>query len=284
MYDCFGRSMTANRQMKRGTLHVHYRSNQSAWGVRHKVKRMRISAPAADHMAVSAIQNFLTGRAELRALLTDLGRSAAELRSACHKAAIASRRLEAISGDQLRSVIRGLVSRVEVSRERIKLVTRALEFEQLLNWDFIGQFRCRTEDTGRAPTHILDVPCAGTIRLERRLRLPIMPRDARSKRISKGLRKLIADARSAWALVEADRGSTPAQLASKCNMSVTHFMRVLRVNYLAPDILTAMMDGTQPAELTRRTVIDANLPLDWELQRKLFGFPELPPLRAAETY
>jgi site-specific DNA recombinase len=56
------------------------------------------------------------------------------------------------------------------------------------------------------------------------------------------------------------------------------------VNYLAPDILTAMMDGTQPPELTRRTLIDANLPLDWALQRKLFGFPEQPPMRSAETY
>jgi hypothetical protein len=67
-------------------------------------------------------------------------------------------------------------------------------------------------------------------------------------------------------------------------MSLSRFMRVLRVNYLAPDILTAMMDGTQPPELTRRTLIDANLPLDWTLQRKLFGFPEQPPMRSAETY
>lgn len=284
IYDCFGRSMTANRLMKRGKLHVHYRSNQTAWGVRHRVKRMRISAPEADRIAVSAIQNFLTGRTELRALLTDLGRSTSELRSACHKAPIASRRLEATSSDQLRSVVHGLVSRVEISRERVKLVTRALEFEQLLNWDFVGIFRRRTEDTDRSPSHVLDIPCADTIRLERLFRLPIIACEARTKRINKGLRRLVSEARSAWALVEAHRGSPPSQLALNCNMSLSRFMRVLRVNYLAPDILTAMMDGTQPPELTRRTLIDANLPLDWALQRKLFGFPEQPPMRSAETY
>jgi hypothetical protein len=284
IYDCFGRSMTANRQLRRGKLHAHYRSNQTAWGIRHRVKRLRISAAQADRLAVSAVQRFLDDRARLRALLTDLGLRASEVRSACHKASVASRRLEAISLDQLRSVFRGLLDRVEVSRDGMKLVTRRLEFEQLLEWDFIGLFRRRTEDTERGATLILDIPCAEAIRLERLLRLPIAPVDGDGRHINNNLRKLISDARSAWAAVEANRGLPLKELASTCNMSISRFMRVLRVNYLAPDILTAIMDGSQPRELTRRMLIDANLPLDWQLQRKLFGFEEQPPLRTVENY
>ena len=284
IFDCFGRSMTPNRLVKRGKLHVHYRSNQNAWGVRHRIKRMRVSASEADAIAVSAIQNILDGRHELRSLLTDLGRPAAELRRACGKAGIASRRLEGIGRDQLRSVIQAIVSRVEVSRERIKLVTRPLELEQLLNWDFVGLFRRRTEDTDHYRAHVIDIPCAGTIRLERLLRLPIAARDAHRDGTNKSLRKLISDARVAWEMVEANRASSPSELAFRCSMTLSRFMRVLRVNYLAPDILTSIMDGTQPAGLTRRMVIDANLPLDWTLQRKLFGFPEQPPLRSTESY
>ena len=284
MYDCFGRSMTANRLAKRGKIHVHYRSNQSAWGVRHHVKRMRVSAPETDRMVVSAIQNFLTGREELRGLLTDLGRSARELRAACQKAATVSRRLETVSRDQLRSVLHGLISRVEVSRERIKLVTRPLEFEELVDWNFVGLFRRRTEDTDRGSAYVIDIACAGAVRLERLLRLPIVARDARARRINKGLRKLVSDAREAWAVVESNRECPTADLARRCNMSVTHFMRILRMNYLAPDIVTAIIDGSQPRELTRRLLLDANLPLDWTLQRKLFGFAEQPPIRGAERY
>jgi hypothetical protein len=59
-------------------------------------------------------------------------------------------------------------------------------------------------------------------------------------------------------------------------------MRLLRLNYLAPDIITAIMDGAQPRELTRRELLDANLPLDWALQRKMFGFEEQPPMRTTE--
>jgi hypothetical protein len=243
---------------------------------------MGIRAPEVDRIVVSAIQDFLSTRDHLRALLTDIGRSASELRSACHRAPIASRRLDAISPDQLRSVVQGLISHVEVSRERIKLVTRAMEIEQLLNWDFVGLFRRRTEDTGTSSVHVIDIACAGAVRLERQLRLPIEAADMRSKRVNKGLRKLVSDARSAWAMVEARRESCPADLARECNMSISHFMRLLRVNYLAPDIITAILDGTQPAGLTRRGLLDASLPLDWALQRKLFGFREKPPMRSSE--
>jgi len=49
---------------------------------------------------------------------------------------------------------------------------------------------------------------------------------------------------------------------------------VLRLNYLAPDIILSILDGTHPAGLTRTRLVQANLPMDWALQRKLLGFPE----------
>ncbi len=61
-------------------------------------------------------------------------------------------------------------------------------------------------------------------------------------------------------------------------------MKLLRLNYLAPDIVTSILDGTQPGNLTRRTLLDANLPTDWPMQRKLFGIPEQPPLQTSERY
>ncbi len=283
VYDCFGRSMTANRLFRSGKLHVHYRSNQNSWGVRHRVKRMSVRSADTERLVVSALQNLLCDREQLRSMLLDLGRHGAELSAACRKGAIASRRLEGLSREQLRSVLHGVVIRIEVARERIKVVTRALEYEHLLDWDFVGHFRRQTEDTARAPTHLIDIPCAGAIRLERRVRLPIVERKSQTYRINKRLRELISDARSAWTLIEDNRQLAPKEIARRCNVSLSYLMRLLRLNYLAPDIVTSIMDGAQPRELTRRALIDANLPLDWALQRKLFGFPEQPPMRTTES-
>ena len=282
IYDCFGRSMTANRQFRSGKLRVFYRSNQTDWGARHGVKRMAAKSVDTEQLVVSALQNLLCDRERLRSILLDLGRYGPELKVASRKGPIASRRLEALTRDQLRSVLHGLIIRIEVSRERIKVVTRALEYEHLLDWDSVGLFRRRTEDTAHSSTHLIDIPCAGAIRLERFVRLPIVERKSQMYRINKQLRKLISDARDAWELIASNRHLSPQQIAQRSNMSLTYLMRLVRMNYLAPDIVTSIMDGAQPRDLTRRRLMEANLPLDWALQRKLFGFPEQPPMRTCE--
>ena len=55
-------------------------------------------------------------------------------------------------------------------------------------------------------------------------------------------------------------------------MSANYLSRLLRLNYLAPDIQAAILDGTQPPSLTLRGLIYSALPLDWDLQRQILGF------------
>ncbi len=45
---------------------------------------------------------------------------------------------------------------------------------------------------------------------------------------------------------------------------------------LAPDIIRTILDGTHPAEFTSETLkLNLPLPIDWNEQRKLLGFPQL---------
>jgi hypothetical protein len=47
----------------------------------------------------------------------------------------------------------------------------------------------------------------------------------------------------------------------------------MRLAFLAPDIKTAILDGTQPIELTAEQLIKLEaFPADWDDQRRLFGF------------
>lgn len=55
--------------------------------------------------------------------------------------------------------------------------------------------------------------------------------------------------------------------------SKAHQQQLLRISWLAPDIVAAIADGRQPVTLTGRRLLRAtNIPLCWEAQRKLFGF------------
>ncbi|QTD57202.1 recombinase family protein [Parasphingorhabdus cellanae] len=67
-------------------------------------------------------------------------------------------------------------------------------------------------------------------------------------------------------------------LGNKPNSAIAHYSRrylgqLVRISWLAPDIIAAIMDGTQPSELTGRKLTRVNsIPLDWPSQRKMFGF------------
>lgn len=52
-----------------------------------------------------------------------------------------------------------------------------------------------------------------------------------------------------------------------------HLRNLARLSFLAPDIITAIVRGSQPVSLTgRRLLRSGAIPLDWTEQRALFGF------------
>ena len=65
--------------------------------------------------------------------------------------------------------------------------------------------------------------------------------------------------------------SKPDPLTS--DYSPLHRNRLARLSYLAPDIVSAIIEGRQPPSLSgRRLLRAADLPLDWQGQRALLGF------------
>lgn len=56
-------------------------------------------------------------------------------------------------------------------------------------------------------------------------------------------------------------------------MGAPYAARLMRLNYLAPEIVTAILKGQQPATLTAtKLMADTRLPLAWAVQRKAIGF------------
>ncbi len=70
---------------------------------------------------------------------------------------------------------------------------------------------------------------------------------------------------------EAVTTETPDPIVSSYNKR--HLWQLLRLNWLAPDIVTAIVEGRQPRALTgRRLLRAADVPLSWAEQRRYFGF------------
>ena len=82
------------------------------------------------------------------------------------------------------------------------------------------------------------------------------------------LLKLVTHAQAAQQSVLAGKPDTIVSSYSK-----RHLWQLLRLSWLAPDIVAAIAQGRQPAILTgRRLLRAANVPLSWEEQRRFFGF------------
>ena len=101
---------------------------------------------------------------------------------------------------------------------------------------------------------------------ERKLALP--PDGKCAAKSNPILLKLLAQAHAAQRMVL--KGTNEPSVA---HYGKRHFWQLLRISWLAPDIVSAIVDGNQPASLTgRRLLRAAALPLDWTKQRQFLGF------------
>ena len=61
-------------------------------------------------------------------------------------------------------------------------------------------------------------------------------------------------------------------LAKREGLSREYVGKVLRMTYLAPDIVTAIVDGVYPKTLSLRKILESEIPLLWSQQRLKYGF------------
>jgi len=150
----------------------------------------------------------------------------------------------------VRAAVLRLIRRIEVCEERV--IIQLAEGE-----------------AGEAA--ILEAPSA-KIRAGRETKLVIPGSDAEADAHRDG--KLVAMLAKAHSI--RDRilaGESVADIAATERSSPSRIGRYARLGLLAPDIVTAAIEGMQPASMTRTSIWEAtSIPVDWEGQRRLLGF------------
>jgi site-specific DNA recombinase len=88
-----------------------------------------------------------------------------------------------------------------------------------------------------------------------------------------GLVRLLVRASVVRDRLLADRSMTLEEIAKAESVVPSYATRLFRLTLLAPDIVSAILCGRHPPELTaRRLMDDTRLPLDWNEQRRRLGF------------
>lgn len=85
--------------------------------------------------------------------------------------------------------------------------------------------------------------------------------------------KLIVNAYRARAALFSGKHGSVRDAAEALGYDRDYYAVLLRLSYLAPDIVAAILDGRQPPRLNRQRLARVSgLPVDWQAQRDMLGF------------
>ena len=90
----------------------------------------------------------------------------------------------------------------------------------------------------------------------------------------RSLTRLLAQAHRYRDLALRGDGRSMGELAREAGVTPSYFTRVLRVGFLSPTLVRAVLDGRQPRGLFARRLIQElpGLPKDWAWQESALGF------------
>ena len=84
----------------------------------------------------------------------------------------------------------------------------------------------------------------------------------------------IVKAHDWFAKLQSQEVTSVHDLSQRLNMNRRYISRLLRLAFLAPDIVESILEGTQPKSLSLYDLIKP-IPVDWDAQRKALGFTAL---------
>lgn len=207
----------------------------------------RFQQGALDEQVISGICDLLGDEHGLRRLAGDA--DAGLLRALFAKAHTTKMQLQTHGASK---ILRSLVVAIRIQQKymEVDLDPSALELPEQPAW------------------HInIQLPTKRPFR-EARLRIDA---EAAADRSTGDLLELVADAQETQRLVLASPELSLNQLAKREGRCRTQLARLLRLSWMSPKIIDAIAQGSQPKGLTRRSLLNSDMPIDWAEQERLFG-------------
>jgi site-specific DNA recombinase len=269
VHDAAGERLTPTHANKNGTRYRYYVSQSLiTQGRTGSGRGRRIPAGDLEHLIENRILAFLQDPAAMFRSVEPFTPGVNERRTLVQRAAHLAARWPGLAPPAKRAMLQRLLARIDVQRETVEIAIRPGAIPVIVDPAF---------DPARTPsgeaetaTTILSVPA----RLKRagiETKLVIANDDARLEP-DRSMLRLLARAQRFHSMIMRGEEKTMADLAGEAGVSPSYFTRVLRLSFLAPEIVKAIMDDRHPAELTaKRLSLHIRLPSGWPDQIALLG-------------
>jgi site-specific DNA recombinase len=254
LFDEAGGRLTPSHALKHGKRYRYYVSRDLVTGITKEAHRgWRLPAAQIENVIAVEAAAMLADRSGIAAALEKAGSPPDRLSAALDRADEWHRRLlgEADRAEALAAVI----YRVELRRAGLHLTISLAALT-----------------AGLAAELTRDIP----LQFKRRgveMRVVVENRGASPAKADPILLKELARAHRCFQALLTHRVGSAAELAAQEGVDDRYISSVLPLAFLAPEIVEAIIRGTQPADLTATKLVRRiDLPLDWQAQKQALGF------------
>ena len=261
--------MTPSHAVKKGVRYRYYVSRILVTGGHNKESGQRIPATHIKSLVTGRIRAWLADPVAVLNALQCCGVDVAAQKRLLGEAAQVAASLVEVDAEQLRAILRAVVTKVQVRPDRVDLTFNQMGVAFWLNAkDQPQPVHAAGDDRERCLT-VLTMP----VRLKR---AGMRGLDwwsmgwIESANVDPGLVRLLLSAHGVHARLLEEPSLTLQEIAAEEGISSSYATRLLRLAFLTPDIVTAILNGRHPPQLTANRLMDnTRLPLDWSAQREL---------------
>ncbi len=265
LVDARGERLTPSHAIKKGRRYRYYVSAALITDAgTDRAQGWRLAAREIEEAVIRILADALTGPARLVERFGAAGMPSDQLRKLLSRTA---RMAAALGGppSERAKLVRELVEKIVVDD---KILTIKLRRSLLLGGDVPSPASEAASDSAVQLTAAVAFKHRG---IETRLVLPGLAQQDCSSRCDPALSKAIARGRAWFEELATGRARSLQELAKRDGISRRYIRRLISLAFLSPQLVEAILEGWQPAELTATRLTELDLPLDWTEQHKLLA-------------
>jgi DNA invertase Pin-like site-specific DNA recombinase len=272
IYDDTGARMTPTHANKKGTRYRYYVSPGLVRGNRRQAPHgRRVPAGDLERLVEERLRQFLHSDAEVFGVIEPLVGDVHDCTEVVARAADLAQRWPGLAPTERRAILSNLVDRIGLLRETVEIRIYPGRLHAVLRADN-GPRELQRKPNADEPIITFTVP-ARLKRTGMETRLLIDGGDGNSRRNPDySLHRLLARAYRYNDMVMRSDGKSIRQLAAEAGVVRSYFTRILRLSFLAPNIVKAILRDRHPIELSAKHLAnEIRLPIAWDEQRTVLG-------------
>ncbi|MBT5880480.1 MAG: recombinase family protein, partial [Rhodospirillaceae bacterium] len=278
IYDDTGAPMVPSHANKLGRRYRYYVSKALITSNRStNLRGRRVPAGDLESLIEGRLTAFFRDQGEVFDVLDKIVEDAIMCRDLTAQATILAGQWPGMSTSDKRKILNDLVERLDLKAESIEIHIRPYRLPQILSANDQPP-AMMTSTNGDYPTLCLTIQARlKRVGMETRFIINGSNADNR-RRPDRSLLRLLGQAHRFRQMMLSSQGQTMTEIAAEAGVSGSYYTRILRLGFLAPDVVETILRNDHPLDLTaKKLAANSRLPIGWQDQRDSLG------INAADT-